>query len=189
MRARTQVRKANRHVDIETDVTGRLLPVFFDLLHLSRARWARQQHEPLWLARWRGRRLDPLAKWRRIAAALGERCRVSIAWTDGRPAAGLIVLQGRNAHYTRGAMDYELAAPTAASVGLQWKAICDAADAGCSWYHMGETGTSQSLSRFKELFGAQAHDYLEYRFERLPFTRVDHAARGAVKRLVGFREQ
>ena len=30
---------------------------------------------------------------------------------------------------------------------------------------------------------------MEYRFERLPFTRVDHAARGAVKRLVGFREQ
>ena len=189
MRARTQVRKANRHVDIETDVTGRLLPVFFDLLHLSRARWARQQHEPLWLARWRARRLDPLAKWRRIATALGERCRVSIAWKDGRPAAGLIVLQGRNAHYTRGAMDYELAAPTQASVGLQWKAICDAADAGCSWYHMGETGTSESLSRFKQLFGAEAHEYTEYRFERLPFTRVDHAARSAVKRLVGFREQ
>ncbi len=189
MRARTQVRKANRHVDIETDVTGRLLPVFFDLLHLSRERWARQQHEPLWLARWRGRRLDPLAKWRRIATALGERCRVSIAWKDGRPAAGLIVLQGRNAHYTRGAMDYELAAPTQANVGLQWKAICDAADAGCSWYHMGESGTSQSLSRFKELFGAEAHEYTEYRFERLPFTRVDHAARSAVKRLVGFREQ
>jgi hypothetical protein len=189
MRARTQIRKAQRHVDIETDTTGRLLPVFFDLLHLSRERWARQQHEPMWLAHWRGRRLDPLAKWRRIAAAIGDRCRVSIAWTKGRPAAGLIVLQERNAHYTRGAMDYELAAPTAASVGLQWKAICDAADAGCRWYHMGETGTSQSLSRFKELFGAQPHDYMEYRFERLPFTRVDRAARSVVKRLVGFQEQ
>jgi Acetyltransferase (GNAT) domain len=189
MRARTQIRKAQRHVNIETDTTGRLLPVFFDLLDLSRERWARQQHEPVWLARWRGRRLDPLAKWRRIASALGDRCRVSIAWTQGRPAAGLIVLQGRNAHYTRGAMDRELAAPTSASTGLQWKAICDAADAGCSWYHMGETGTSKSLSMFKEQLGAEPHDYMEYRFERLPFTRVDHAARGAVKRLVGFQEQ
>lgn len=189
MRVRTQVRKSQRHVEIETDTTGRLLPTFFELLHLSRERWARQQHEPLWLARWRGRRLDHLAKWRRIAAALGDRCRVSIAWTQGRPAAGLIVLQGRNAHYTRGAMDRELAAPTAASTGLQWKAICDAADAGCSWYHMGETGTSKSLSRFKEQLGAEPHDYTEYRFERLPFTRVDHAARQAVKRLVGFKEQ
>jgi Acetyltransferase (GNAT) domain len=189
MRARRQVRKAQRCVDIETDATGRLLTVFFDLLHLSRERWAQQQHEPRWLAQWRGRRLDPLVKWRRIATALGDRCRVSIAWAQGRPAAGLIVLQGRNAHYTRGAMDYELAAPTYASTGLQWKAICDAVDAGCSWYHMGETGASQSLSRFKESFGAHPHDYVEYRFERLPFTRVDHAARGAVKRLVGFREQ
>jgi hypothetical protein len=189
MRVRTQIRKANRHIEIETDLTGRLLPVFFDLLDLSRERWARQQHEPRWLARWRGRRLDTLAKWRRVAAALGPRCRVSIAWIDGRAAAGLIVLQGRNAHYTRGAMDADVAARTAASTGLQWQAICDAADAGCSWYHMGESGPSKSLSRFKEQLGARPYDYLEYRFERLPFTRVDHAARGAVKRLVRFQEQ
>jgi lipid II:glycine glycyltransferase (peptidoglycan interpeptide bridge formation enzyme) len=99
-----------------------------------------------------------------------------------------VVLQGTNAHYTRGAMDREVAAPTHANAALQWKAISDAAAAGCAWYHMGESGTSSSLARFKERFGARPYDYAEYRFERLPLTTLDHLARGAVKRVIGFRE-
>jgi hypothetical protein len=186
--ARNEIRKAGARVEIETDTNGRLLPVFFDLLDISRSRWAQQQHEPAWLAQWRGNRQDSLDKWQRIAGVLGAACRVSVAWADGRPAAGLVVLQGTNAHYTRGAMDRDVAAPTHANAALQWKAIRDAAAAGCAWYHMGESGTSSSLARFKERFGARPYDYAEYRFERLPLTTLDHFARDAVKRAIGFRE-
>ena len=41
---------------------------------------------------------------------------------------------------------------------------------------------------FKERWGAVGHPYHEVRIERLPVTRVDAAARGAVKRLIGFRD-
>jgi GNAT acetyltransferase-like protein len=188
-RARHGVRKAERRgVEVECDTTGRLVPVFHRLLQLSIERWAAQQHEPLPLARWRGRRRDPLQKFERLAAALGEGMRVWVAWKDGEPAASSIVLQGANASYTRGAMDKALAGPTSANDLLQWLAIEDACRSGCRWYHLGESGRSRGLAEFKEKWGARPVPYSEYRFERLPLTRADGLGRGMVKRALRFRD-
>lgn len=187
--ARAGVRGAERcGVEIECDTSGRLLSVFHELLELSIERWARQQNEPPRLARWRGRRRDPLYKFERMAAALGDAMRVWVAWKDGEPAASIVVLRGTNASYTRGAMNKDLAGPTRANDLLQWFAIKDACGAGCRSYHMGESGSSRSLSHFKEKFGARPVPYAEYRIERLPLTRADAIARGLVKRLLRFRD-
>jgi GNAT acetyltransferase-like protein len=187
--ARRGVRKAERcGVEVECDASGRLVPVFYRLLQLSIERWAGQQHEPLLLARWRGRRRDPLEKFERLAAALGGVMRVWVAWKDGEPAASTVVLQGANASDTRGAMDKELAGPTSANDLLQWLAIEDASRSGCRWYHLGESGHSRGLARFKEKWGARPVPYSEYRFERLPLTRADGLGRGAVKRALRFRD-
>jgi lipid II:glycine glycyltransferase (peptidoglycan interpeptide bridge formation enzyme) len=186
---RTSVRRALRSgLDVECDTTGRLVPVFYDLLDLSIQRWARQQHEPLALARWRGRRRDPRGKFETLAAALGDVMRVWVAWKDGAPAASIIVLQGANASSTRGAMNKELAAPTSANYLLEWLAIRDACEAGCRYYHLGESGLSRSLARYKERFGARPVPYAEYRIERLPLTRTDALSRSVVKRLLRFRD-
>jgi Acetyltransferase (GNAT) domain len=187
--ARRGVRKAERcGIEVECDNTGRLVPVFHRLLEISIERWAAQQHEPLGLARWRARRRDPLRKFERWAAALGDSMRVWVAWKDGEPAASSIVVRGKNASDTRGAMDKELAAPTGANHLLQWLAIEDAARAGCRWYHLGESGRSRGLARYKEKWGARPVPYSEYRFERLPITRADDLARGLVKRALRFRD-
>jgi hypothetical protein len=53
---------------------------------------------------------------------------------------------------------------------------------------MGESGTSASLARYKEHFLAQPVPYAEYRFERVPLTRADVAARSLVKRAIGFKD-
>ena len=119
---------------------------------------------------------------------MGEGCRVSVAWYQGKPAAAILVLRGRNAHYTRGAMDPELASPSQANRLLHKVAIEDACRAGCASYHMGESGDSDGLSQFKSRFGAVATPYAEYWVERLPLTRADAALRGAVKRVIGFRD-
>jgi hypothetical protein len=183
------VRKAERSgLEIECDTTGRLVPVFFELLTLSIERWARHQHEPLALARWRGRRRDPLHKFERMAAVLGDAMRVWVAWKDGEAVASMVVLIGPNASDTRGAMNKELAAPTHANDLLQWLAIEDASALGCRMYHLGESGASRSLGHFKEKFGARPVPYCEYRIERLPLSRVDTISREAVKRLLGFRD-
>ena len=187
--ARTAVRKAERSgLRVECDTSGSLLSVFYELFERSLERWAEQQHEPRALARWRGHRRDPLRKIEAMADRLGEGCRLWMAWLDDRPAASILVVQGASANYIRGAMDKELAGPTRANYLLHRLAIEDACAAGCSHYHMGETGASASLAQFKTRFGAQPHHYAEYHLEALPITALDRSLRSAVKRVIGFQD-
>jgi hypothetical protein len=186
---RRQVRRAERAaLDVELDTTGRLVPVFYDLFMRSVERWARRQHEPPALARWRARRRDSVRKMTSLVRDLRGASRLWVAWSDGRPAAAILVLQGANAHYTRGAIDAEVAGPTRASHLLHRLAIEDACRAGCTAYHMGETGSSNSLAQFKEAFGAQPHEYAEYVAERIAITSVDRRLRTTAKRVIGFRD-
>ncbi len=69
------------------------------------------------------------------------------------------MLFGRTARYMRGAMDRDLAAPSRANDALHLAAIEQACAAGCTRYHFGETGTSESLARFKERFGGVPVDH------------------------------
>ncbi|WP_159083805.1 GNAT family N-acetyltransferase [Nocardioides terrigena] len=186
---RSQVRKAERMgVVVETDTTGRLLPELHALLRTSVDRWASRQHEPARMAQLRFARRDPPAKLRAIAEHLGGSCRVSVARIDGVAVAAILVLQGRNAHYTRGAMDEELASHSQATKLLHKVAIEAACEAGCDTYHMGESGESAGLSQFKSRFGAVAQPYHEYVIERVPLTRLDQLARSSVKRVLGFQD-
>ena len=54
--------------------------------------------------------------------------------------------------------------------------------------NLGESGTSASLSAYKEGFGAVGYDYSEIHLERLPITTVDQHGRSLVKRLVRFKD-
>jgi lipid II:glycine glycyltransferase (peptidoglycan interpeptide bridge formation enzyme) len=188
-RARNHVRKAERAgLTIEVDTDGRLVPVFHELFMLSVERWARKQHEPLALARFRARRRDSVDKLRHIVAELGGAARLYVAYAGERPAAAILVLQGANAHYTRGAMDVEIAGPARANYLLHRLAIEDACRNGCATYQMGETGRSASLAQFKESLGACPHDYAEYVIERVPFNAVDRGLRSAAKRVLRFKD-
>jgi hypothetical protein len=187
--ARTAVRKAERSgLTVERDTSGRLIPVVYELYERSLDRWADQSHEPHALARWRGRRADPRRKFELLAEALGDACRFWVAWSDGRPAAAILVLQGMNATYSRGMMDKELAGPLRANYLLHRLAIEEACIAGCRHYHMGESGFSASLGEFKAKFGARAYAHAEYHLERVPITALDRQARGLIKRSIGFHE-
>jgi hypothetical protein len=188
-KTRTAVRKAERlDVVVECDTTGRLIPVFYNLLCRSFDRWAYQQHEPRLLTRLRGQNRDSLRKFQIIAERLGEACCVWVAWVNGKPAASIVVLKYNNVNDTRGAMDKEVAARTGANELIQKLAIEDACKAGCHYYHMGESGNSTSLAHYKERFGAVAYSYAEYRLERFPISRIDHKLRSLVKRLIGFKD-
>jgi hypothetical protein len=185
--ARRGVRRSERMgVTIATDSSGALLPRFFELYAASQARWARASHEPLWLARLRARR-DNTASWERVVHALGDRCRVSVASWKGEPVASVIVVHGPNAHYTHGAMS-DAAGHCYANYALHWNEMLHAIACGERYYHMGESGTSASLARFKQQFGAASIEYADYRYERLPLSAADRMARTAVKRVIGFRE-
>lgn len=186
---RTAVRKAEHSgLTVELDTTGRLIPVFYQLFQRSVDRWSEMQNEPHFLAHWRASHRDPIEKFYDMARSIGDAFRLWVAWKDGQPAAAILVLLGRNASYTRGAMDKALAGPTRANQLLHRMAIGEAANAGCRWYHMGESGTSSSLAQFKSRFGARPVEYGEYWIEKLPITTIDRNLRGMVKKLIGFKD-
>jgi hypothetical protein len=186
---RHRVRRAERAgLEIECGASERLIAEFHMLLRRSFDRFARRQHEPAILARWRGLSRDPEEKFLTLAVCMGSVFRLWVARLRGEPAAAILVLIDREAHYTRAAMNHELAAPTYANYLLQSLAIREACEAGCGHYHMGETGNSESLSQFKEHFGATPRTYAEYRFERLPISWADQQARRFAKRAIGFRD-
>jgi hypothetical protein len=179
---RNRVRRAERHgVLVERDDTGRLVPVFQDLYRKSVARWARHDDHPLILARWRAARQEPDSKLRTVAEVMGSSCRTYVASVDGRPAAAIVVLLGTaGAAYWRGAMDEQVAGKTYANYLLHCTAIRDACAAGCSAYHMGDSGPGSKLALFKSRFGAEERHYASYWMERVPLTAATDAARGVV---------
>ena len=179
---RRAVRKAEQSgLEVECDTTGRLLPVFYGMLLASFERWAEGTEKPVNLSRWWAQRRDPLSKFQQMSDSLGAMCQVWVASLDGEPAASLLVLRGNNANYSRGAMYRDLAGPTQANALLQKMAIEDACQAGCRWYHMGETGASSSLAQFKERFGAEPVAHSEYLIEKFPVTPLKRSAKQAVK--------
>ncbi len=187
--ARRGLKKAESSgLEVECDTTGRLVSVFYGLFSQSVERWADKQHERHWLARWRAERRDPMRKFEVLSRRLGGAFRIWVARHNGRPAAAIIVLQGANAHYTRGAMDKEIAGPTRANYLLHSLAIEDACKAGSRYYHMGDTRAGSSLARFKEHFGARPCGYAVYRVERLPVTGVETLMRRVAKRIIGFKD-
>jgi Acetyltransferase (GNAT) domain len=187
---RTRVRRAEHSgVVVQSDDTGRLVPVFQELYRASVARWARQDGQPLVRARWRAARREPDSKLRTVSAAMGASCRVYVASIDGRPAAAIVVLFGAtSAVYWRGAMDEQVTGKSCANYLLHCTAIKDACTAGCSAYHMGDSAPGSGLARFKSRFGAEESHYASYLVERLPLTPVTEAAQAAmVRTLRGWR--
>ncbi|MDQ5852787.1 MAG: GNAT family N-acetyltransferase [Chloroflexota bacterium] len=182
---RTAVRKAERlGITVESDTTGRLLPVFDALYRMSVDRWAKARSHPLAIARLLASRREPFRKFRIVADLLGEACEVHIAWLGGKPLAGTIILtHGAVATYWRGAMDIERAAGTGANELLHRVAIETACRKGCLQYDM-QRSASQGLGRFKSKFGAQPTDFLEYRFENIPVTVLERRARVFAKRML-----
>ncbi len=186
--ARTGARKAERNgVEVECDTTGRLVPEMHQMLEQAVVRWARQQHEPLWLAVRRQKGRDPLERFEAMARHLGDRCRVWIARVEGRPAACMLVLLGANAYDFRAAMTEDLRHYRAQDL-IERLSVEEACKAGCRYYYMGDSGWSPSLSHYKEQFGAQPYRYAEYRLERLPISRVERAVKSVVKRAIRFRD-
>lgn len=188
-RTRNHARKAERlGITLHAGNGPDLVEEFDALFRLSILRWAKKQNEFPWLAALRGHQRDPKAKFQELARLCNDLLRITIARKDGEAIAGIVVLYGKNAHYTRGAMNDQAVGNSGANALLQMSAIKEACDRNCRHYHMGESGDSASLSAFKAQFGAVATPYAEYRHERLPILSADQKLRSIVKRAIGFKD-
>ncbi|MEJ2870563.1 GNAT family N-acetyltransferase [Actinomycetospora sp. OC33-EN08] len=191
--ARNSVRKAERFsLDVrrETGARGRGLDVFRTLYAQSVDRWATDRGQPLAIARRIAAHRDRPGQVAAVAAALGERCVVWSVLRDGEPVAANVVLHEPGTRHALGwmcAMDTTgIARETLATYLLHSLAIQDACAAGARWFHMGESEAGSGSEHFKRYFGAEAVPYSALRYERLPFSRTESAARaafGAVSRL------
>lgn len=186
---RVSIRKAEREaVIVKSSSNGELIPLLHNLLERSVKRWAEQQNEPLWLAKFRFGRRDPIKKLYQIQEALGASCKVWAAWVNGQPVAASLVLMGKNVNDARGAIDRVALGTSRANDLLQKLSIEDACRTGCRYYHLGESGNSASLSHFKERFGATHYDYSEILIERLPISQAEKLLKLGVKRAIGFKD-
>jgi len=175
-------------VVVESDDQGRLVAAYYDLFREATRRWAAKQHEPLLLARLRGRRRDPERKFATIAQTMRDACRIYVAYVDGQPAAACVVLSYQNANAARVVLHRERVGRSGASDLMMKCAIEDACKAGCRYFHQGESGTSKGIADFKRRVGGTAYAYEEYYLERLPLTAADHALRTGVKKLIHFKD-
>lgn len=186
---RNSIKRATRNeVEIEYGNSPELVEEFYYLLQKSRLRWAKAQNELPVLTRLRGNLVDPKKKFHAMAEHLPDVFTVYVARVKQTPAAAFIVLNGKQFHDTRGAIDKKIADDTHASYLLQAVAIEHACQAGASHYHMGESGNSKNLAFYKTRFGASALSYAEYYYEALPLVKADRLLRDAVKRVTAFRD-
>ncbi|MGH3700212.1 MAG: GNAT family N-acetyltransferase [Pseudonocardiaceae bacterium] len=184
-KVRSNSRKAERRgVVVESDNTGRLVPVFDVLYRSSVDRWAQERGHPLSLMRWRAQSREPQSKFATVAQRMGERCTVWIAWRGGEPLAGIFVLtRGPRATYWRGAMNKELARGTGANELLHRYAIEAACANERQSYDFGLYQTEE-LKRFKSTFGAREVPVRSYYFERLPTAAAEAKCSHAAKQVV-----
>jgi hypothetical protein len=180
---RNRIRKAQRAgVTIERDEIGRLAPTFQELYAKSVVRWAQRDGEPVAAAQQRAARREPPRKLATVTAHLGVDCKLYGAFVGGEPVAAIVVLWGpTTVAYWRGAMNEDLAGRTYANYLLHSTAIEDAAEAGRTVYHMGDSAPVSSLALFKSRFGAVERHYASYRIESAPVVALRHARRGVLK--------
>ena len=145
-------------------------------------RWSAKMHEPSWYTRWHVSRATPLSMLKAVADHFGEDCTTWVAFSDGVPAAAIIVLQaGSRAYGWRGASDKALAGPTRASLLLQKLAIEDACNNGCQFFDMGIAEPGTSLAYFKECLGATLSRTHYVQAQRLPVQRAIDAPKNLAK--------
>jgi CelD/BcsL family acetyltransferase involved in cellulose biosynthesis len=185
-KVRSASRKAlRRGVRVESDAGDRLMPAFAELYRKSVDRWAADRGEPIFVRRWLTARRAPLSAFAEAARRLRDHCRVWIAFHDGRPVAGTIILtHGDQVTYWKGAMDKQRVAGTGANELLHRCAIEQACASGGRSYFMGP-----SLDRYKRSFGTTTVAGMEYRFESWPVSSTQSALRAAILRAARARRR
>lgn len=171
---RRHVRKAERsRLTLERDLTGRLVPAFYDVYMKWSAERAQKSGLPWPLASTLARRREPLPMFEALAASMGEACRIWVARYDAEPVAGLITFVHGNHAVAFRSFAVRRFGSIRAGLLLHRTAIEDACAYGCRHYSMGMSGGVRGIEAYKEAMGAVPRPVLESRIERLPLTRLE----------------
>jgi hypothetical protein len=171
---RQNVAKAARNgVEIECDTSGRLVGVFYDVYLSWVERWIPRSGLPPTLARHSALKQEPYAKFETVAALMGDKCRVFVAWHRGRAVASCInLVHGEHAIGWRSYSVKELADPVQANTATQVAGIRDAMESGCRWFDLGQSGDVSNLHSFKNSLGGAGRRVVDLRIEPPALTRA-----------------
>jgi hypothetical protein len=176
-----RVRRGERFFEVEHDDSGRLLPVFQDLLRRSVEVWAEQHWLPTPGARQLLIRRDPPGRRADLVRRMGGVLRVWVASEAGRPVAAIVVVShGPTAAYWGGATDKRTAGNRGAGQLLHARALEAAVAEGRRYYDMGSSGSPDQIT-FKESMGASPVDVLSMAVEHLPVTTAEATLRGGLR--------
>jgi hypothetical protein len=174
---RSDLRNARRHLEragvvISSGNSPELVAAFYQV-YLRWIDWrAGQRKVPGPLARWQARRVEPLAKFSAVAGGMGARCRIWVAWWEGRPIGGAISLYSDEAAvFWRSFTDRSVPTRFRLFESLAVELIRHACETGCRYLELGESVGRRELAAVKERLGAQEHAFAEYCYERLPLAR------------------
>jgi hypothetical protein len=179
--AQKRVRQGERFFEIEHDDTGRLLPVFQDLMRRSMDVWAEQHWLPTPAARQLLIRRDPPGRRAELVRRMGGVLRVWVASESGRPLSTIVVVShGPTAAYWGGATDRRAAGNRGAGQLLHARALQAAVAEGRLYDDMGTSGTPEQVT-FKESMGGRPVDVLSVAVEHLPVTTTEATLRGGLR--------
>ncbi|HEY6278631.1 MAG TPA: GNAT family N-acetyltransferase, partial [Streptosporangiaceae bacterium] len=169
-RSRAKIRTARRHVEEAgiVFISGNsqdLVQAFYQV-YLRWIDWrAAQRKVPRSVARWQGRRQEPLPKFATVASKLGEDCRIWVAWWEGRPVGAAISLYaGDMAVGWRAFTDRSVPYRFRLHELLITERIQQACERGCHYLELGESVGARNLASVKERMGGQEHLIAEYCF-------------------------
>ena len=183
-RSRKRLRKAERTFEIESDTTGRLLPVVDTLFQQAIEMWAREHWLPTATARRLLTHREPPDRRAELARRFGGRYRLWVAWRADQPVAAITVLSaGPAATFGGGATDKEAAGNFGVGQLLHFHAMATAQREGRVRYDLGASGAPSQVY-FKESLGAQPVIHSSYSFERLPITAIDETARATARTIL-----
>lgn len=179
---RQSLRKAERAgVQVECGTGGELVSEFYDLYLAWVERWIPRSGLPPLVARRVALRQEPKAKFEAVTRAMGDRCRVFIARHEGRAVASCVnYVFGEHAIGWRSYSLKELAAPVAANTLVQVAGLQNAADSGCRWFDLGQSGGVPELLKFKHSLGARTREAIDLRIEPAQVTAL-RTAKNQVK--------
>jgi Acetyltransferase (GNAT) domain len=173
---RRGIGNARRHLEREgVVITSGNTPDLVDALYQVYLRWidqrAGQRRMPRTVARWQARRAEPLAKFATVARALGEDCRIWVAWWQDRPIGATVSLyHGEAAIGWRAFTDRSVPNKFRLFEVMAADALRHACESGCRYLEMGESVGRDDLAAIKRRFGGQQHTFAEYCFERVPLS-------------------
>ena len=153
-------------VEVEVDTTGRLARTFYEIYLTWVEHWVKKSKLPDALARFQAKREERWQKFATVTGTMGEQCRIFVARHQGVPVASAITfVHGAHAIGWRSYSLRDTGLRLGANSFTQAMAIKNAAESGCRYFDLGQSGGVEDLLRYKRSLGAEPREVVDLRIE------------------------